>query len=782
MRFGPVRAVPFLAWLALWPVTAAPLGAQPQQVLHGRLFWVDDRARSAAADVEVTTPGAAAQTDADGAFRLPLLPVHRPGETVTVGVLRAGWFVGDPPDGEVRIPYPSEPGVVEIELYRVGSERFWSDERIERFLIDTAEAALERLDSTLTRPGIVLDFYVRRWAGRHGWGFAKARGRVGDWIGRAEQSGDPFRGGLAALARGDLEAAAARLRAAAETARGKLDRREDLTETEADALARRAARSYGLESNVHFLANDFNAAADTYKLALDQLSWQDSPQLWAATTWSAATVHLETALQLRKDREHRTRHLLAARKSFESALQVFNRRDFPLRWAAAQHGLAQVVGHLGNDMPAAEGSRLLAQSAQMLASVLEVRRREDDPHLWASTRFQMALPAINLGARAPGEEGRALLDQAVGIFSEVSEVRTLAATPDLWILTQYNLATTLGLLGDRTPGLEGARLFEAAAQLCVTALERGEDHLDDYGRQLLYQELAGANARRAERGGDARSWLAAAAEARRQALLNADRELDPADWAARACELGAALLKLAKSTADEQERGKILEEARAVLEQGTLEAAADAPDGAEPLAHLAEVRWLQGDAGEAVLILRETLREHRSYREGHLMLRSWARDHLYDFELAYRTLAGWLEAHPGDLGGHVALTQDLWTTGRFEACANNAATLREDPRVAPEDRAFLLVQEIAARRILNHPSREIAALVRSLAASVARLPPGLTAAWQTRGTTYFLEHAEKVAPHRTWLLELFAVLDLDDRDRVVAELEKLAASVDLPRA
>jgi len=158
MRFGPVRAVPFLAWLALWPVTAAPLGAQPQQVLHGRLFWVDDRARSAAADVEVTTPGAVEQTDADGAFRLPLRPVHRPGETVTVGVLRAGWFVGDPPDGEVRIPYPSEPGVVEIELYRVGSERFWSDERIERFLIDTAEAALERLDSTLTRPGIVLDF------------------------------------------------------------------------------------------------------------------------------------------------------------------------------------------------------------------------------------------------------------------------------------------------------------------------------------------------------------------------------------------------------------------------------------------------------------------------------------------------------------------------------------------------------------------------------------------------------------------------------------------------
>jgi hypothetical protein len=419
----------------------------------------------------------------------------------------------------------------------------------------------------------------------------------------------------------------------------------------------------------------------------------------------------------------------------------------------------------------------------MQASVLEVRTREKDPHLWASTRSQMAMPAMNLGSRTPGEAGRTLIDQAIGVLREVSEVRTFEDVPDLWAVTQSNLTSALDLLGDRTPGLEGARFYEAEALLCREILSRGVSYLDGFSRQAMYQQLAGAYAKRALRGGDVRAWQEAAAEARRQALRNADRELDPADWAAQACELGATLLKLARwTTTDLEERAKILEEAEEVLREGTAEAGFGGLDRAAPLAHLAEVRWLQGRALEAVLLLRDTVNEYRDYREGHLLLRTWAHDHLFDFELAYRTMASWVQAHPGDFGARAALTLDLLTTGRFGECLRNAAALREDPRVSTEDRAFVLVHEIAARRILQHSPKEIAALLRRLAASVVQLPPGLTAAWKRQGTRYFLEHAEEAQPHRAWLLELFAIFRHEDRGRVGEELERLAASVDLPRA
>ncbi|MCP4661918.1 MAG: hypothetical protein GY856_41475, partial [bacterium] len=370
--------------VALWvgALPSAPIEGQPRRELHGRAFWVDDSGtRIPASEVElISQSGESVRSGDGGGFRLPLRPLFQAGETVALRVAHhswyvGGWYVGRPVDGEVRVPERPEE-VVEVELYRQGSELFWSDERIEKFLVETAELSKERLDRSGATAQIRLDFYVRRWARRHGWSVGKARVEIDRWLDRSGTgSAGAERRGLAAFARSDLAQAVAELRRAAEEGEKRLAelRRRQASPGEEKRRVREVVRAWRLLSDAHFAANQLEQALAACERALTHVSRQATPQLWAATLADAGIVHLTLAVSLLDPAElpERRRHLNACLDICQDVLQVMTRELDPDRWAAVETQLGRTLAALGalSDRPD-EAVRKYEQSVAALRAAL----------------------------------------------------------------------------------------------------------------------------------------------------------------------------------------------------------------------------------------------------------------------------------------------------------------------------------------------------------------------------------------------------------------------------
>jgi hypothetical protein len=451
-------------------------------------------------------------------------------------------------------------------------------------------------------------------------------------------------------------------------------------------------------------------------------------------------------------------------------LEVWDRESFPQAFAAAHHGLGRVLSHAAEDEPT---TRLAIRSFNFAT---EVRRRGEVPLLWASTQHRLAKPLLGLASFVSPFEGRGYFSRVVEIYRQLEEVWTVEEVPHLWYAAPLSRTTALGLLAETSPGRDGILLYEEMAETCREVLRHDRSALPNEARVPVYEILAEATTQRAFRAlEDAEPWFAEAAGARREALALVDREAQPASWAVAAYDLGSALLTWVWAMTPGADAGPILEEADAVLTAAVREATATGALAAHlPRAKLAEVWWLQDRRNEAVGLMGQVLREDPDDHDGYLILRSWVQDFLHDFELAYRTTSDWVDRHPEEYGARVALTQNFFTTGRFDACLEHIAATRLDPRLGPADHAFLRVFEISTLRILGHPANEIADLVEHLSEAIRWLSPDLPAAWNTRSSSHFVKESEAASEHRAWLVKLFETLRSPDRQEVVEGLRRLA--------
>ena len=766
-------------------LSGAPVAGQPRRELHGRLFWVgDDGARSPASDVELVSQSGESVTSGDGgSFRLPLGPLFQAGETIAVRVVQDGWYVGRPLDGQLRLPErPDE--VVEVELYREGSELFWSDERIEKFLVETAELSKEWIDRSGATAEIRLDFYVKRWARRHGWSVDKARIEVDRWL---ERSGDRSVGaerrGLAAFARSDLARAVAEFRRVAEQREKRLAelRRASESPGEEKRRVREVVRAWRLLSDAHFVANQLEEALAACERALAHVSRQATPQLWAATMADAGIVRLTLALSLMDPAAlgERQRHLNACLDICQDVLQVITRELFPDRWAAIQTQLGRTLAALGPLSDGPDAVRKFEQAIAALRAALEVRTRREVPHLWAATMFHLTQPLIQLGALRPGAAGVPWLAEAVAVFRQILEVRTYEEVPQLWLGAQNNLANILGDLGKRIPGPVGDRRIEEALDVFRAVMEKQGPATTRDEWILLYTNLAWFLRERGLRAGaGGGSWHAESAEFFRRALALVDRAAEPVRWALMQEHLGVSLREEA-GCAEGEERGRLLSEAAEGFERSAEICAVERAEWWVVVRHdLATTLQLAGRYHEAVSVLREVLAKEPDYREALYRLRWLWQDYLYEFEQAFLVTEEWTGRHPGDLLGQIYLTENLFTTERFEGCYQHALWMEGEPSVQDSEQVVLRGYEIAALRASGRPGSEISARLRQLVAMIAGLPEDFTTGWSFRGTEQFIRETPRLRSDRAWLLRLFAALRAPGRDAMVQGLRRLDLELD----
>jgi tetratricopeptide (TPR) repeat protein len=124
-------------------------------------------------------------------------------------------------------------------------------------------------------------------------------------------------------------------------------------------------------------------------------------------------------------------------------LQEFTRERTPLKWAAAQNNLGNVLGALG-----ARESRLslLEEAVSAYRNALQVFTRDHTPLDWATTQNNLGTALQTLGER---ERGTVRLKEAVAAHRAALGERARDRVPLQWAETQNNLGNALKALGER---------------------------------------------------------------------------------------------------------------------------------------------------------------------------------------------------------------------------------------------------------------------------------------------------------------------------------------------
>jgi tetratricopeptide (TPR) repeat protein len=194
-----------------------------------------------------------------------------------------------------------------------------------------------------------------------------------------------------------------------------------------------------------------------------------------------AEIHLCLAGLLHEDAAARPELLATAIPHYHSALQLIQRADAPLLWAAAHAGLA--AAYLTMPMVEASSQLRLGVAAQSLRSALTVYTREDHPDEWASVQLNLA----NSLVYAPSRHHKENLVEAVEIYEALLQTRDRATQPlgrARVLANQGNVLAHLGIFDDAKAKLYEARfLFEELGDNDSVRAVRGV--LDEIARQRV---------------------------------------------------------------------------------------------------------------------------------------------------------------------------------------------------------------------------------------------------------------------------------------------------------
>ena len=136
------------------------------------------------------------------------------------------------------------------------------------------------------------------------------------------------------------------------------------------------------------------------------------------------------------------KHALGA---YQSAMQVYNRADTPMRWAEVMNNFAQVTQVLGEELKNAEA---IEKAADACHSALEVRTKAKDPVLWAATQNNLGSALFLLGKMTKNADR---LRGAAEAFDLASGVYRARGMNKMAAITEKNLGRVTELLDQTQP-------------------------------------------------------------------------------------------------------------------------------------------------------------------------------------------------------------------------------------------------------------------------------------------------------------------------------------------
>jgi tetratricopeptide (TPR) repeat protein len=181
-----------------------------------------------------------------------------------------------------------------------------------------------------------------------------------------------------------------------------------------------------------------NQAVQHYHNALQEVSAESAPEVWAAAHAGLATAYLTMPMTQASDQLR----LGVAVGSLRSALTVYTRETHPAEWSSAQLNLANALVYA----PSTHQGDNLVEAVELYEAVLGTRSRDADPVGYARALANQGNTLAHLGMF---DQARAKLTEARFLFEEAQE----------WDAT----ASVRGLLNDLTRRQTEAREVSADA-------------------------------------------------------------------------------------------------------------------------------------------------------------------------------------------------------------------------------------------------------------------------------------------------------------------------------
>ena len=445
-----------LVYLWLLPTLVFAQG----QILKGQVLLVgpyDETTPAVSVDVMLKQTGDSVTTLAGGLFRLYLPDQFKAGEEITLLVTKPDWRIQCPLDGETHIPADLDKDLIEIRLLPLGSKKFWSADRIEKFIQDTAEKAKQQVTLEGRPEDIDFSRYIKEWATQYGFSAQQAKAEIDQWVAEVQQRQDDlYKLGLAAYAEKNFGKAGELFTLSAKTKAKQLE----ALDQERERLTEETIRDFRLAGDAEYNNYRFDKTLLAYQQALSYVSQKQRPRLWAKLTSEVAKAHLQIGIRTQGPAVHE--HLNAVIAALRNALQVHTRARLPQQWAGTQNNLGVVLKEQGIRTGGEAGQRLLGEAVAAYHNALQVYTREQLPQDWAKTQDNLGNTLQEQGKRTGGEAGQRLLGEAVAAYHNALQVYTREQLPQDWARTQNNLGVALQEQGIRTGGEAGQRLLSEA--------------------------------------------------------------------------------------------------------------------------------------------------------------------------------------------------------------------------------------------------------------------------------------------------------------------------------
>jgi tetratricopeptide (TPR) repeat protein len=814
-------------------VCVAWLPALGQQViLNGKLMT--DANRPMPATKLSVAGGPANTTDDKGQFKLTLTGDFSEGERVIIKVIKPGWVINHPLDGEWNLPNIKLQNLQTLNVIIVprGSKALWTHARIEKQIARLSdEIARLKKEGDTPRP-IDFSLYLREWAEQYGFTPAQVKTAFDDWaraVKTAEAGKDTPEAyrklGLEAFYRSDFAAASEYLdkAAALRSPRRKRMQEQYDKETLDEYDDRRQA------GNSRMSEYKFREALASYNLAqqlLSELIAKEKHQ-WEQAEIEVLIGDAKQELGNRVEGKEVTLLLAEAVGSYKRALTVLSRDSFPREWAITQNNLGIALGRQAERTEGAEGARLLVEAVKVYRDALSIRTREQSPQDWAMTQSNLGGALLDQGERTEGAAGVRLLAEAVKAYRDALSVRTREQWPRDWAMTQNGLGVALLSQGERTEGAEGARLLAEAVKACHNALSVfiREQWPQDWA--MTQNNLGNALRSQGERteGAAGARLLAEAVKAYRDALSVRTREQFPQQWAMTQNNLGIALQNQGERTEGAEGAHLLAEAVKAYRDALSVYTREQLPqDWAMTQNNLGGALRSQGERSEDAnrdRLLKEAVNAFQlalQVRDRRYLPRAWARTQKnlarayialldlnnateayasvltifpddeesfklasifyhglsFRFDAAFELRRRWLEANPNDLSVLPDFAENHFTTGRFAECQARITALLAHPEFPAGTKTALRMIEIANLLSLGQ-AREVPAKLDLLSQAVAAQPADFKLTWTFNGTLHFINQAESLQSYRAWLQQLFAAAAHRDRAAILQALRAAQA-------
>ena len=271
-------------------------------------------------------------------------------------------------------------------------------------------------------------------------------------------------------------------------------------------------------------------------------------------------------------------------------------------------------------------------------------------------------------------------------------------------------------------------------------------------------------------------YLSAAVKAYHQALEVYTREQLPQDWAMTQNNLGLVLRDQGIRTGGEA-GARLLAEAvtayRQALEVRTRETLP--PQWAQTHSNLAQAYTHLEDWANAAASYGNVLTVYPDDKKAYDTASYLYHETLFEFPQAFMLNQRWLERNPGDLAGLSDFAEKHFTTGRFIECEQRIALLLANPAVGPSIQIALRAIQIANALALGK-TELVPGRIDALVESITNQSEEFKVGWSFKGTRYFINNNETLAPYRPWLMQLFDAVEGADRHAILSALQEVRAS------